>query len=117
MATHYMCLKGSILFYVNLFDEKAEAQSASINTFFGAGTQAPYKLDVVPGDENAISISAESDQRKRVLIVNENGPEPVNREIAGDSSVYIVGIENSKILLETTYKNQVNMHLLHKVIF
>ena len=109
-APYLACLKGdsslAILLLVHLFDTNAQPQSVTINTIFGAGAQGPYHLESVPGEEPVVSISADGNQRKRILLVREV-PVPILRDIAGDATLYIVSVENDKVLLETTYKNGV----------
>lgn len=110
-APYLACLKGdsslALVFLVHLFDTNAQPQSVTINTIFGAGAQGPYKLESVLGEEPVISINADNDQRKRILIIGEL-PIPIQRDIAGDATLYVVSIDNEKVLLETTYKNGVN---------
>ncbi|XP_076672940.1 ER membrane protein complex subunit 1 isoform X1 [Andrena cerasifolii] len=107
-APYLACLKGdsslAILLLVHLFDTNAQPQSVTINTIFGAGAQGPYHLESVLGEEPVVSISADGNQRKRILLVREV-PVPILRDIAGDATLYIVSVENDKVLLETTYKN------------
>ncbi|KAM0733593.1 ER membrane protein complex subunit 1 [Formica fusca] len=107
-APYLACLKGdsslAVVFLVHLFDTNAQPQSVTINTIFGAGAQGPYKLESVLGEEPVISINADNDQRKRILIIGEL-PIPIQRDIAGDATLYVVSIDNEKVLLETTYKN------------
>lgn len=102
------CLKGDnslgMLFLVHLFDTNVDTQMVTINTIFGAGAQGPYHLESVLGDEPVISISADNDQRKRILIVG-NTSVPIQRDIAGDVTLYITSIDNQKVLLETAYRN------------
>ena len=109
-APYLACLKGdsslAILLLVHLFDTNAQPQSVTINTIFGAGAQGPYHLESVLGEEPVVSISADGNQRKRILLVREV-PVPILRDIAGDATLYIVSVENDKVLLETTYKNGV----------
>lgn len=112
MAAPYLaCLKGdsslALVFLVHLFDTNAQPQSVTINTIFGAGAQGPYKLESVLGGEPVISINADNDQRKRILVIGDL-PIPIQRDIAGDATLYVVSIDNDKVLLETTYKNGVN---------
>ncbi|XP_071560616.1 ER membrane protein complex subunit 1 isoform X2 [Temnothorax nylanderi] len=108
-APYLACLKGdsslAVVFLVHLFDTNAQSQSVTINTIFGAGAQGPYKLESVLGEGPVISINADNDQRKRILVIGEFSPTPVQRDIDGDATLYVVSIDNEKILLETTYKN------------
>lgn len=107
-APYLACLKGdsslAVVFLVHLFDTNAQSQSVTINTIFGAGAQGPYKLEPVLGEGPVISINADNDQRKRILVIGEF-PTPIQRDIAGDATLYVVSVDNEKILLETTYKN------------
>ncbi|KAL0117773.1 hypothetical protein PUN28_008875 [Cardiocondyla obscurior] len=107
-APYLACLKGdsslAVVFLVHLFDTNAQSQSVTINTIFGAGAQGPYKLESVPGEGPVISITADNNQRKRILVIGEF-PTPIQRDIAGDATLYVVSVDNEKILLETTYKN------------
>ncbi|XP_029161247.1 ER membrane protein complex subunit 1 isoform X2 [Nylanderia fulva] len=107
-APYLACLKGdsslAIVFIIDLFNTNAQPESVTINTIFGAGAQGPYKLESVLGEEPVISIIADNDQRKRILVIGEL-PIPIQRDIAGDATLYVVSIEDKKILLETTYKN------------
>ena len=107
-APYLACLKGdsslAILLLVHLFDTNAQPQSVTINTIFGAGAQGPYHLESVLGEEPVVSISADGNQRKRILLIREV-PVPILRDIAGDATLYIVSVENDKVLLETTYRN------------
>ncbi|XP_050477889.1 ER membrane protein complex subunit 1 isoform X2 [Bombus huntii] len=109
-APYLACLKGdsslAILLLVHLFDTHSQPQSVTINTIFGAGAQGPYHLESVLGEEPVVSISADNNQRKRILLVGEV-PVPIQRDIAEDSMLYIVSVDNEKVLLETTYKNGV----------
>jgi len=111
-APYLACLKGdsslAVVLLVHLFDTNAQPQSVTINTIFGAGAQGPYKLESVLGEEPVISINADNDQRKRILAVIGEFPIPIQRDIAGDATLYVVSIDNEKVLLETTYKNGVN---------
>lgn len=111
-APYLACLKGdsslAILLLVHLFDTHSQPQSVTINTIFGAGAQGPYHLESVLGEEAAVSISADNNQRKRILLVGEV-PVPIQRDIAEDSMLYIVSVDNEKVLLETTYKNGVSI--------
>ncbi|EFN62996.1 Uncharacterized protein KIAA0090 [Camponotus floridanus] len=108
-APYLACLKGdsslALVLLVHLFDTNAQPQSVTINTIFGAGAQGPYKLESVLGEEPVISINADNDQRKRILAVIGELPIPIQRDIAGDATLYVVSIDNEKVLLETTYKN------------
>ncbi|XP_029044376.2 ER membrane protein complex subunit 1 isoform X2 [Osmia bicornis bicornis] len=109
-APYLVCLKGdsslAVPFLVHLFDTNSQPQSVTINTIFGAGAQGPYHLESVLGEEPVVSISADDNQRKRILLVGEV-PVPVQRDIPGDAKLYIVSVDNEKVLLETTYKNGV----------
>ncbi|XP_034174844.1 ER membrane protein complex subunit 1 isoform X2 [Osmia lignaria lignaria] len=109
-APYLVCLKGdsslAVPFLVHLFDTNSQPQSVTINTIFGAGAQGPYHLESVLGEESVVSISADDNQRKRILLVGEV-PVPVQRDIPGDAKLYIVSVDNEKVLLETTYKNGV----------
>lgn len=100
----------AILLLVHLFDTNAQPQSVTINTIFGAGAQGPYHLESVLGEEPVVSISADGNQRKRILLVREV-PVPILRDIAGDATLYIVSVENDKVLLETMYRNGVSILL------
>ncbi|XP_032676304.1 ER membrane protein complex subunit 1 isoform X2 [Odontomachus brunneus] len=107
-APYLACLKGdsslAVVFLIHLFDTNVQPQSVTINTIFGAGAQGPYKLESVFGEEPVISINADNDQRKRILVIGEP-PIPIQRDIAGDTTLHVVSINNEKILLETIYKN------------
>ncbi|KZC03992.1 ER membrane protein complex subunit 1 [Dufourea novaeangliae] len=107
-APYLACLKGdsslAVLFLVHLFEPNAQPQSVTINTIFGAGAQGPYHLESVLGAEPVVSISADANQRKRILVLGEEIPVPVQRDIAGDAMLYIVLVDNEKVLLEATYK-------------
>ncbi|XP_011630029.1 ER membrane protein complex subunit 1 isoform X2 [Pogonomyrmex barbatus] len=107
-APYLACLKGdsslAVVFLIHLFDTNAQSQSVTINTIFGAGAQGPYKLESVFGEGPVISINADNDQRKRILVIGEF-PTPIQRDIPGDATLYVVSIDNEKVLLETTYKN------------
>ncbi|XP_043801911.1 ER membrane protein complex subunit 1 isoform X1 [Apis laboriosa] len=109
-APYLACLKGdsslAILFLVHLFDTNSQPQSVTINTIFGAGAQGPYHLESVLGEEPVVSISADNNQRKRIFLVGEV-PVPIQKDIVGDAMLYIVSVDNEKVLLETTYKNGV----------
>lgn len=96
-----------MLFLVHLFDTNIEPQMVTINTIFGAGTQGPYQLESVLGDEAVVSITADNNQRKRILVVGETSV-PIQRDIAGDTTLYITSIGNQKVLLESTYRNEVS---------
>lgn len=89
---------------MHLFDSNAQPQSVTINTIFGAGAQGPYKLESVLGEEPVISINADNYQRKRILVIGEPLI-PIQRDIAGDATLYVVSVDNQKVLLETAYKN------------
>ncbi|XP_076656001.1 ER membrane protein complex subunit 1 isoform X4 [Halictus rubicundus] len=105
-APYLACLKGdsslAVLLLVHLFDSNAEPQSVTINTIFGAGAQGPYHIESVLGEEPVVSISADGNQRKRILVVKD--VVPIQRDIPGDAALYIVSVDNEKVLLETTYK-------------
>ncbi|XP_078041863.1 ER membrane protein complex subunit 1 isoform X2 [Augochlora pura] len=106
-APYLACLKGdsslAVLFLINLFDANAEPESVTINTIFGAGAQGPYHLEPVLGEEPVVSISADGNQRKRILVLRDTVT-PIQRDIVGDAMLYIVSVDNEKVLLETTYK-------------
>ncbi|KOX73244.1 ER membrane protein complex subunit 1 [Melipona quadrifasciata] len=108
VAPYLACLKGdsslAVLLLVHLFDTHSQPQSVTINTIFGAGAQGPYHLESVLGEEPIVSISADNNQRKRILLVGEV-PVPIQRDIVGDATLYVVSVDNENILLETTYKN------------
>ncbi|XP_047343681.1 ER membrane protein complex subunit 1 isoform X1 [Vespa velutina] len=110
VAPYLACLKGDnslgMLFLVHLFNTNIEPQMVTINTIFGAGTQGPYQLESVLGDETVISITADNNQRKRILVVGETSV-PIQRDIAGDTTLYITSIDNQKVLLESTYRNEI----------
>ncbi|XP_014599099.1 PREDICTED: ER membrane protein complex subunit 1 isoform X1 [Polistes canadensis] len=110
VAPYLACLKGDnslgMLFLVHLFDTNVEPQMVTINSIFGAGAQGPYQLESVLGDESVVSISADNNQRKRILVVGETTI-TIQRDIAGDANLYITSIENRKVLLETTYRNEI----------
>lgn len=112
VAPYLACLKGdsslAVLFLVHLFDTNAQPESVTINTIFGAGAQGPYHMESVPGEEPAVSISADGNQRKRMLLVREV-PIPIQRDIAGDATLYIVSADNEQVLLETTYRKGVSI--------
>jgi len=111
-APYLACLKGdsslAVVFLVHLFDTNVQPQSVTINTIFGAGAQGPYRLESIRGEEPVISINADNDQRKRILIIGEL-PIPIQRDIAGDTTLYIVSVDNEKVLLETAYKSGVSI--------
>ncbi|XP_033226104.1 ER membrane protein complex subunit 1 isoform X2 [Belonocnema kinseyi] len=98
------CLKGEILFLINIFDPNSESQTITVNSIFGAGTQGPYCLELVPGDKSALAISTDGNLRKRILIT-EQVPTPIKKDIAGDAALYIVTVEKEKVLLEMINKN------------
>lgn len=111
LAAPYLgCLKGendlAILFLINIFEPNSEPQTITINSIFGAGVQSPYRLELVRGDKSALIISADGNARKRILIT-ENEPTILEKEISGDASVYIVTVEKEKALLEMINKNGV----------
>lgn len=106
----------AVVLLVHLFDTNAQPQSVTINTIFGAGAQGPYKLESVLGEESVISINADNNQRKRILVIGEL-PIPIQRDIAGDATLYVVSVNNEKILLETTYKNGVNIKTFFSHLF
>ncbi|XP_015606269.1 ER membrane protein complex subunit 1 isoform X2 [Cephus cinctus] len=109
-APYLACLRGdslAVLFMINLFDTTADVPSpvlTTINTIFGAGAEGPYKLETVLGDEPVVSISTDNGQRKRIIIAGET-PVPIERDIIGNTSLYVTSLDKEKILLETTYKN------------
>ncbi|XP_076766760.1 ER membrane protein complex subunit 1 isoform X2 [Xylocopa sonorina] len=109
-APYLACLKGdsslAVLLLVHLFDTNSQPQSVTITNIFGAGAQGPYRLESVLGDEPVVSISADDNQRKRLLLVGEMSV-PIQRDIAGHATLYIITVDNEKVLLETTYKNGV----------
>lgn len=111
VAPYLACLKGdsslAVVLLVHLFDANAQPQSVTINTIFGAGAQGPYKLETVLGEEPVISINADNGQRKRILIIGES-PTPVQKDIAGDTMLYVLSVDKEKVLLEATYKNGVS---------
>ncbi|XP_015176654.1 PREDICTED: ER membrane protein complex subunit 1 isoform X1 [Polistes dominula] len=110
VAPYLACLKGDnslgMLFLVHLFDTNVEPQMVTINSIFGAGSQGPYQLESVLGDESVVSISADNNQRKRILVVGETTI-TIQKDIPGDANLYITSIDNKKILLETTYRNEI----------
>lgn len=97
----------AILFLINIFEPNSEPQTITINSIFGAGVQSPYRLELVRGDKSALVISADGNARKRILIT-ENDPTILEKEISGDASVYIVTVEKEKALLEMINKNGVS---------
>ncbi|XP_076226646.1 ER membrane protein complex subunit 1 isoform X2 [Nomia melanderi] len=106
-APYLACLRGvnslAILFLIHLFDRNVKTESFSMFAIFGGGSQGPYHIESLAGEEPAVSISADANQRKRILIIGEK-PVPIERDIAGDAMLYIVSADNEKVLLETTYK-------------
>ncbi|XP_058792034.1 ER membrane protein complex subunit 1 isoform X2 [Phymastichus coffea] len=109
-ASNYVCLKGdgnlALLFYINIFEPKSEPQSITINTIFGAGAQGPYKITLLPGNIPAISISADSNNRKRVVLF-EKSPEIIPRDIDGENFLYVTNLDSKKIVLESSYQNEI----------
>lgn len=100
------CLKGEILFLINIFEPNSESQTITVNSIFGAGTQGPYRLELVPGDKSALAISTDGNLRKRILIT-EQVPTPIKKDIAGEAALYIITVEKEKVLLEMINKNGV----------
>lgn len=111
-APYLACLKGenslAILFLMDLFDANAQPQSITSNNIFGVGAQGPFHLESVPGDESVLSIFAEGDDRKRILIPSEV-PKTISRDIVGDAKLFITTIDNEKVVLETTYGDGVRL--------
>ncbi|XP_012260554.2 ER membrane protein complex subunit 1 isoform X1 [Athalia rosae] len=107
-APYLACLNGADslarLFIVHLFDPNAQLQSVTINTIFGAGEQGPYKLELVPGDEPVVSVSADNGQKKRVLNIGDESI-PIRNDISGETALYVITAEEGKTLLQTAYKN------------
>ncbi|XP_012286292.1 ER membrane protein complex subunit 1 isoform X2 [Orussus abietinus] len=103
-----VCLRGddslAVLLNVPLFDDTAQPWMVTINTIFGAGVQGPFQLTAVPGDDSVLSVSADNNQRKRIVVVKES-PIPIQRDISGDATLYVTLADNQNILLETTYEN------------
>ncbi|XP_017885451.1 ER membrane protein complex subunit 1 isoform X2 [Ceratina calcarata] len=108
-APYLTCLEGDanlMLFQLHLFESNSQPQWLTINTIFGAGAQGPYKLSVVNGDYNVVSVSADGGQRKRLLLVEEVAV-PISRDIDGNANLYTINIDDEKVLLEATYNNGV----------
>ncbi|XP_011303674.1 ER membrane protein complex subunit 1 isoform X2 [Fopius arisanus] len=109
-APYLACLKSdtslAILFLVNLFDTNAQPHSVTSNNIFGAGAQGPFKLEAVPGDDSVLSITAEGDNRKRIMMPSDT-PKIILRDIEGDARLYVTSVDEEKVLLETTYRNGV----------
>ncbi|XP_015111319.1 ER membrane protein complex subunit 1 isoform X2 [Diachasma alloeum] len=109
-APYLACLKSdtslAILFLVNLFDPNAQPHSVTSNNIFGAGARGPFTLEAVPGDESVLSVTAEGDNRKRIMIPGDT-PNIIPRDIEGDARLYITSLDEEKVLLETTYRNGV----------
>lgn len=110
-APHFLCLKGdsnlAILFYINIFDLKSQPNSITINAIFGAGAQGPYHISLVPGNVAAVSISADNNRRKRLLLL-EQEPTPILRDIDGENSLYIANLDKKKVVFESSFNNDVN---------
>ncbi|CAL7933904.1 unnamed protein product [Xylocopa violacea] len=87
-APYLACLKGdsslAVLLLVHLFDTNSQPQSVTINNIFGAGAQGPYRLESVLGDEPVVSISADGNQRKRVLLVETTYKNGVTEIVASE---------------------------------
>ena len=112
LAAPYLgCLKGeddlAIIFLINILEPNSQPQTVTINSIFGAGTQGPFNLELVPGDKAALAVSANGNLRKQVLITEEV-PTPIQKEIVGSAALYIVTVDKEKVLLEMINKNGVS---------
>ncbi|CAK9820665.1 ER membrane protein complex subunit 1 [Anthophora plagiata] len=110
-APYFVCLlEGdtslAALTLMHLFDTNYETQIMMIDTIFIGGAQGPYHIESVLGEEPAVSISGDGNQRKHILLLGKT-PVPIQRDIAGDAMLYIISVDNEKVLLETTYRNGV----------
>ncbi|KAJ8672798.1 hypothetical protein QAD02_004058 [Eretmocerus hayati] len=106
--SNFVCLKqdsnSAILFNINIFEPNAQPKSITINTIFGAGAQGPHQLSLVAGNLPAVSISADNNRRKRLLLF-EGDPVVVPRDIDGHNGVYVANLDNKKVILESSYNN------------
>lgn len=122
-APYLACLKGGntlgILFFVNVLDPTDPTPDGGsmivTDKIFGAGAQGPYKLESVPGDESVVVVSAENGLRKRLIVVGKV-PVPIQRDISGDAGLYVTFADNKKVLLETTYKDGVNIRFFNSLV-
>lgn len=97
---------------MNLFDTNAQPHSVTSNNIFGAGAQGPFKLETVDGDESILLITAQGDNRKRIMIPADT-PNIIPRDINGDAQIYITSVDDEKVLLETNYRNGVIIIINH----
>ncbi|XP_066599406.1 ER membrane protein complex subunit 1 isoform X2 [Prorops nasuta] len=107
-APFLACLKGdkslAVLFFVHLFDTNVQIAPVTMNTIFGAGTQGPYKLESIVGGDSVVAVSADNNQRKRVLILGET-TNVIARDIPGEIALHVTLVDNEKVLLETSFKD------------
>lgn len=96
------------MFYINIFEPKSEPQSITINTIFGAGAQGPYKISLLPGNVPAVSISANNNQKKRVLLF-EKSPIVIPRDIDGENFLYVTNLDGKQVVLESSYQKEVTI--------
>lgn len=80
-----------------------------MNSIFGPGADGPFELSAIRGNAPAISISADNNKRKRVIVFDpaKNSHEMLHRDIDGDASLYITTADSKNVLLETVFKNGV----------
>lgn len=95
-----------MVFFINIFDPNPETRSLTVNNIFGAGSQGPYHVNLIPGNENAIIISAENNKRKRLLYL-EKILVPKFVDLDTKSSLFSTHFGQKKVILETFYKNEV----------
>ncbi|KOC59525.1 ER membrane protein complex subunit 1, partial [Habropoda laboriosa] len=92
----------ALLIVLYLFNDNIEGKPVKANF----ATQGPYHLEAVPGEEPVVVVSADGNQTKRILLVGK-ASKLIERDIAGDAMLYVVSVDNEKVLLETTYRNGV----------
>lgn len=112
------------LFYVKLNNflntplQPADIQSIPINSIFDVEAQGPYQLEAVLGDGVVVSISADNNQRKRIVIIQDKFL-PIKKDIDTHAKLYVTKLDGEMILMETTYKNSMvraNMYNLYNSI-
>ncbi|XP_014216207.1 ER membrane protein complex subunit 1 isoform X2 [Copidosoma floridanum] len=105
-ASYYICLVGNTdqakLSYVNIFDSKSQPQLKPINAIFDS--HGPYHISLVPGNVAAITVSAGNSRKKRMILF-EQDPIPIPRDIEGENFLYLTTLDGKKVLLETSYNN------------
>ena len=94
------------MFFVNIFEPQSQPQSITINKIFDAGSKGPYNITLIPGVTGAVSVSADNNRRKRIILLDDK-PIPIHLDMDGESDLSSTNLNGEKVLLELRYKNEV----------